>query len=475
MSRVLRRCASILVVSLAWVSPAFADDPPPAPAPVRDPVPAPVPVPAPAPAPAVATAPVDLATSPTRIVDVRVRGKSKVTPSTIAWLAHFNIGDRITFDQVPQFEAALVSSELFEDVKVTLEGVPDGVLVVATVHDKMSWIAAPTLYLLPSNWAVGVGYAENNLLGETKKLLLYGQVGNRTSLFFGTYLDPAVNGWDLQLRFDIYLFHKILSEYANATPRDVSIARTTEQNFLDAGALLGWRFYWWLNADARARAAYAYFRHPRDDQGNMAPSPEVDGYDVTMQLRTTLDARSHRYGVTWGPYVQAMAEASVPGLDSYGFIYGQLRAYYSWRLFDEHELELRHQLQVGRHLPFNEEFTLGGVSDLRGYNIDQFRGDTRATFRVEYSVPLVKWRFFAFRAIGFWDSGYIGFHFRDPSGKRDYLASQGDGAHYYRNDVGAGLRIYVSSIVLPLLGLDFGYGIEGHSPEVYFEVGLTDF
>ena len=25
------------------------------------------------------------------------------------------------------------------------------------------------------------------------------------------------------------------------------------------------------------------------------------------------------------------------------------------------------------------------------------------------------------------------------------------------------------------LSVDLGYGIEGHSPEIYFEVGLTDF
>ena len=35
--------------------------------------------------------------------------------------------------------------------------------------------------------------------------------------------------------------------------------------------------------------------------------------------------------------------------------------------------------------------------------------------------------------------------------------------------------MYVNSVVLPLLGFDVGYGIEGHSPEVYFELGLTDF
>ena len=100
-------------------------------------------------------------------------------------------------------------------------------------------------------------------------------------------------------------------------------------------------------------------------------------------------------------------------------------------------------------------------------------GDTRALFRAEYSVPIVKWKIFSFRGIGFWDSGYLGWNFQRDD--RDYLPTQKNGSSIWRNDVGVGLRIYVSSIVLPLLGLDFGYGLEGHSPEVYFEVGLTDF
>jgi len=29
--------------------------------------------------------------------------------------------------------------------------------------------------------------------------------------------------------------------------------------------------------------------------------------------------------------------------------------------------------------------------------------------------------------------------------------------------------------VLPLLGFDVGYGLEAHSTEVYFELGITDF
>jgi outer membrane protein insertion porin family len=416
---------------------------------------------------------------PRPIVGVRVRGKSKVTETTMARLAHIRIGDSITPDQVPHLENALISSELFEKVKVTLEDTPGGVLVIATVEDKMSWIAAPTIYVLPSSWSAGLGYAENDLLGEDKKMLLYGQVGTRTSLFFGTYLDPSVNGSPLTLRFDVYTVRRNIDEYSNppAMPKDTTVGRTSTEVFLDAGALVGWTFAWWLVGDLRLRGAYVYFRNSTtgDDAKTPLPRPEADGWDVTGQARLTLDHRKHRFGVTWGPYAQLLLESSLPGIDSYGYQAALARAYHSWRFFDEHELELRVGLGIGRRLPFHEELTTGGQSDLRGYAIDQFRGDTRAVFRAEYSVPITKWRIFAFRAIGFWDSGYVGFHFQDPTTTRDYLASQAPGSHWWRNDVGAGFRVYVKSVVLPLLGLDLGYGIEGHNPEVYFEVGLTDF
>jgi hypothetical protein len=98
--------------------------------------------------------------------------------------------------------------------------------------------------------------------------------------------------------------------------------------------------------------------------------------------------------------------------------------------------------------------------------------------RAEYSVPMFKWKIFAFRGIGFVDSGAIGFHNPrtvDDRGERRYLVTQARGIDRWRNDVGLGLRVYIKAIVLPLLGLDVGYGIEGRSPAVYFEVGLTDF
>jgi outer membrane protein insertion porin family len=414
--------------------------------------------------------------APRVIQGFRVHGPTKVTRRTVGYLAHVKIGDSVTVAELPVLEAAMTSSELFESVHVTLEDAPGGVYVVATLDDKHSWIIAPTVFWLPGNHSVGVGYAENNLGGEDRKLLLYGQLSDHNTFAFGTYLDPAFHGTRLSLRFDIYLLQRLIDEYANPAddPRSFDISRSTTETFLDAGFLAGWTFYWWLVADLRFRGAYVYFRdtHAHDATETSLAQPQEDGWDVSTQARITLDRRGHQYGLTWGPFAQLTLESTVPGLDSYGYQLLSSRAYYSWKLFDTHELEFRGAFNLGYHLPFHEDQTIGGTSDLRGYNTDQFRGDVRATVRAEYSIPLFRYKLFAFRALGFYDGAYAGFHFRRDD--RDYLPSQ-LGPGVWRDDVGAGLRLYVSSIVLPLLGLDVGYGIEGHSPEVYFEVGLTDF
>ncbi len=413
---------------------------------------------------------------PRRLVALRVEGDTKVTVTTALRLARLSIGQPMPQSTIAGIEQALLTSNLFKSVKIRTEELDDGLVVIVTLDDKLSWIIAPTLYLLPSSWSFGVGFAENNLFGNEKKLLLYGQVGNQTSLFFGTYFDPAVKGSKLQLRFDVYALHRSILEYKNPQndATNYTIDRNTKWNFLDVGVLAGWRWYWWLIGDLRFKPAYAFFTQLQATDPMNRVKPDRDGWDVTMQARMTFDRRRNRHGVTWGPYLQLITDLSVPGLDDYGYQVLAARAYYSWKFFEEHQLELRVSGGVGRHLPAHEEFLLGGVGDLRGYIGDQFRGDRRGMFRSEYSVPLFKWRSFAFRALGFFDAGYVGYHWRDPD-SRNYLPTQYDGAGWTRTDVGAGLRIYVGTVVLPLLGLDIARGLEGKRTEVVFEVGITDF
>ncbi len=414
---------------------------------------------------------------PVRVVGFRVRGASKLRARTASYLAHVDVGDYVMPGDEDELAAALMSSELFESAQVELEDAGGGVIVVCTLVDKLSWIAAPTAYVLPSHWSVGAGYAESDLGGTNRKMLVYGQLGNRTSLFLATYLDPSIHGTKWQTRFDIYMLHEIIDEYENPSfdATSMTVARESTEHFLDGGALLGYAFRWWLVADVRLRGAYVFFRDAHDAANNPLPAPQVDGRDWSIQERLTIDHRGHYRGVTWGPFAQLMTEQAVPLVSTYQYQDANLRAYYSWRMFGMHELEIRAGFNVGRHLPFNEEKTAGGVADLRGYDLEQFRGDTRAMARAEYSVPLVNWRKFYLRGIGFFDAAYTAYNFQDPSGMRNYLPSQAPGDSWFRTDTGAGIRLYVSSIVLPLLGFDMAYGIEAHAVEYYFELGLTDF
>lgn len=411
------------------------------------------------------------------IVRFEMRGDTKVRERTARYLARSKLGELVSVEDIPRLEQAFVSSELFEEVAVTLEDERDGVVVVATVVDKHSWIIAPTVFVLSGQRSFGLGFAENNLGGLNQKLLLYGQLGERESLFFGTYLDPSVRGTPLTYRFDLYAYRRINSEYANPVddPANSTILRQSRARYLGGGALVGWQLAWWLVTDLRLRGAYVTFDDAQAPDGGPLPAPDADGWDVTGQYRMTLDARQYRFGVRWGPFVQLFLETSIPGLDDYDYSVGYLRAYYGWRLFEEHQLELRTIGQLGRQLPFHEELTLGGAVDLRGYAASQFRGDVRTLFRTEYSVPIAKWKFFAFRALGFWDTGYAGLHFPTSRPERDYLPRQEGGVGWWRNDVGAGVRIYVKAIVLPLLGFDVAYGLERRAPDFYFQLGLTDF
>jgi len=422
---------------------------------------------------------------PGRIAGFRARGHTKVTDSALGYLAHVRIGDPIGPDDIPRLETALISSELFKTVKVTLEDSPDGVIVAAMLDDKWSWIAAPTLYLTNPNRAVGVGFVENDLGGRDQKLLLYGQYGTQSSIVFATFLDPAYHGSKLTYRFDLYLENRYIDEYANPIndPTNQDIERSTRQVFIDAGALVGWNFAWWLVGDLRLRGAYVYFRdayNPTLDPNHTMnlPQPEKDGRDVTIQPRLTLDHRFNYFGVTHGAYLQVMLDKSVPALDSYGYGDALVRAYYSWA-WGEHELELRSLNSIGYHLPLHEQLALGGVGDLRGYPTDEFRGDINIVARAEYSLPLFKWTPepwvpTAFRALVFYDGGYDRFLFPRDQNELLYLPGQLD-RNFWRDDVGIGFRVYVKSIVLPLVGFDLAYGIEARTPQLVFELGLTDF
>ena len=58
---------------------------------------------------------------------------------------------------------------------------------------------------------------------------------------------------------------------------------------------------------------------------------------------------------------------------------------------------------------------------------------------------------------------------------RDFLPDTPSGVvrDSWHNGVGGGLRLYLRGVILPLLGVDFAYGIEGNDFQWYLSIGST--
>jgi outer membrane protein insertion porin family len=415
----------------------------------------------------------------------------KTTSDTVRFIAGVSEGDDWDEDRKAAVRTELVSSGLFRDVEVHTEQHPQGgVRLTIVARDKHSWVVAPTFYNQPSNRGGGIGFGENNLLGRNKKLLLYGQAATGDSFFVGAFIDPAVLGSRLSYQVDTFLRYERVIEYQApvAMLTEVAPVRESKLKYLNGGAKLGVSLLRGLVLAQRVRAAKVSYHDTalaegmtEEDvgiqTGQPVPEPGAEGWDVSTETLLTFDRRANWYGVTRGARARLTFEHALPAVGSdFDYWYGTFNFEVAQRYFVRHNLILRGLLGYGDDLPFQQEFTAGGTT-LRGYATKEFRGDAKASGQVEYSIPLFTVSGVALRGLGFFDSSYVRFmDDLDDNRFRRYLPHHGRrGLAPFRNAAGGGFRVYMRQIVLPLLGLDVGYGIESRGVEVYLALGLTDF
>lgn len=432
------------------------------------------------------------------IRDIVVEGNTKTTTATVELIAGIEVGDDWENGMLDQIKRDLVSSGLFRDVDgfwetcgptSTPKCSETGVRVHLTVHDKHSWVIAPAFYNQPTNIGGGIGFGENNLFGENQKLLLYGQVATGDSFFIGAWVLPSIAGTRFYAQLDTFLKSSRVIEYEPAhgytdIPQQV---RQSRMNYLNAGVKLGVDLFWGLKLDGRLRGAnvsYSKVDALTTDPGTLhgvdptAPAkPGKEGWDVSNEISLAIDRRADYYGVRTGYRYQASVEYSVPqlGSDFHYYIYN-LSLWKGVQVLERHNLTANANINIGHHLPFQQEFTMGGTS-MRGYLNDQFRGDLHVVANLEYSLPLFTIAGLSVRALGFFDSGYTTFLTNDTNPERNYLTGSGRGDNTtlapFKNSVGLGTRLYLRQIVIPLLGVDFGYGLEARDLQVYLAIGLT--
>ncbi|HET9452621.1 MAG TPA: BamA/TamA family outer membrane protein [Aggregicoccus sp.] len=408
---------------------------------------------------------------------------------TIIAYSRVDVGDTFRPGDAERAQRHLEATGLFRDVVVTTtpRG-PGQVRVFIDVTEKISWVIAPTFAASSSNVGGGLIYAENNLWGRSKKFVAGAQVTTNESGVFAGYMDPNLFGWPaLRLYFEGQFKSDRVQEYEGGVAvKQPEVLRTTRVNLGSLASEFTINWFDTFRTAAKYRYTLVHPLSPKTDSTVLEPAqePRTTRADATLRLMAGLDTRQNLGPILEGLNVEASYELSRPGLGS-DFDYEKLGLLYRQgiRFFEQQNLVLRGEAQLGVDLPFYTEITTGG-SNLRGFLHRQFRGDTKASFTAEYHFPLFRVNPLSVRGVAFSDTALTyyrevpdDFALRGPEGQltRGYLPNQIEGLSggQLTQGVGGGLRLYLSNIVLPLLGVDVAYGVNPGEVRVYVVAGVA--
>jgi outer membrane protein insertion porin family len=426
------------------------------------------------------------------ITDVRILDNQRTEESTIRSIAGVSRGDLLEVDTLDKVRERLNTAGLFSDVNVWWEPLNEGVRVNIAVKDKFPWAPVPTGSFSANNKSFGLLFVHGNLFGRGKQLAIGGRIATVDSGAVIAYRDPALFGSWIYWQMQAQIQRQVIPEYDNygsgiVLGDPIEIRETHLFGYgMEPSIGIAWlrrvktQVAWRLE---QFNNQHSYFV-PTDGTPSIQTTDATNGGVVGIgRASLTFDFRAREFSVMRGAALYMGFDVASPTFKS---DFSFWRAGASWehgiRLFREHNFVYYVGANAGHNLPFWLENTAGGPN-LRGYLFQQFRGDTAAFGKVEYHFPLFSIRSLDFRALAFYDAAAV--WFRDsPSGtpvtdpvlgtsyfQRDTPDGRtfsidgetGFHVHSIHNDVGGGLRFFLRSVAVPLVGFDAGYGIEAHN------------
>jgi outer membrane protein assembly factor BamA len=414
--------------------------------------------------------------------DIRIRDNARTEEETIRSIAGLDIGDTMEVHTLEEVRERLSTSGLFADVDVFWEPYRDGVRVNIVVRDKFPWAPVPTFSYSPGNTSGGLLVAHGNLFGRGKRGIIGGRLSTADSGAIVAYQDPAVFGSWLFFQFSGVLQDQTIPEYSNDEMLDVQTIRETNLRSFGFSAKLG--VAWWRRVRTTIgwgidEYRLKWSRGPQElwpDPLNVTP-PTLGGVRSILEAELTFDFRAREHAIMWG---NALSFSYDDGDPRWGgdpqFKYWKARITYEhgFRFLRRHNIIFRVGGYVGEDLPLWSENSAGGTG-LRGFNHRQFAGDTQARSQVEYHFPLFSIMKLDVRGLLFNDATAI--YYRelpdiDPVTNEYY--PRWDGRQFLsptylqpgfnrdrdvHTSVGGGLRFFLRSVAVPLVGIDAGYGL----------------
>jgi outer membrane protein assembly factor BamA len=435
------------------------------------------------------------------ITDVRVLDNQRTEESTVRSIAGVSIGDTLEADTLDRARERLHTAGLFADVNVWWEPHGAGVRVNIAVKDKFPWAPVPTASLSTNNWAVGLVFVHGNLFGRGKQLVMGGRVAKVDSGALLGYRDPALFGSWAYWQVSGSIQRQVVPEYDNFGP-DTSLANPVEireTRWFSYGFEAVFGVAWLRRVRTQVAWRLEKFDFDRSDNPNVDSDVPVlastnGGVNGMGRAQLMFDFRAREFAVMTGTALTGSFDTAGPAFKGdFSFWRGSVSWEQGVKFFRAHNFIYGGWATTGHNLPFWNENTAGG-SNLRGYLFQQFRGDTQIAAKAEYHFPLFSISSLDFRALVFYDFSAI--WFREISGNvvmdqsptgdmRTYVVRQTRDARSYPTDlepgfafnrslhnaVGAGLRFFLRSVAVPLVGFDAGYGLEARHWQFFLMVG----
>jgi outer membrane protein insertion porin family len=418
------------------------------------------------------------------ITDVRVLGNQRTEESTVRSVAGISIGDTLEMDTLDMVRERLNTTGLFADVNVWWEQHKTGVRVNIAVKDKFPWAPVPTGSWSANNKSFGLLFVHGNLFGRGKQLLIGGRIATVDSGAALAYRDPSFFGswiyWQLQGNVQ----RQNIPEYFPDNPSaDAGPYRSTLLFSYGIEPAIGIAWF------RRVRTQVAWRLEQVNLDRSYVPSDDTNTTDATLGSKVgigkasmSFDFRAREFAVMTGTSLGGGFDWAQPDFGSdltFWRVGGGVE--HGIRIFKSHNLVANAAATFGKNLPFWMENTAGGPN-LRGYLYQQFRGDSQLQAHVEYHFPLFSIGSLDFRALGFYDVQAIWFRNLPPAGNEMYATRatpdqrtflvdvngwpSGGGFQLDRDlhqSVGGGLRFFLRSVAVPLIGFDAGWGVESRT------------
>jgi outer membrane protein insertion porin family len=428
------------------------------------------------------------------IRDIRVEDNARTDEETVRSIAGISIGDVMEIHTLESVRERLNTSGLFADVNVYWVPYRDGVRVNIVIRDKFPWAPVPTLSYAPGNLSAGLVVAHGNLFGRGKRGIIGGRISTADSGAIVAYQDPAMFGSWVFYQFAGAMQDQTIPEFSNMNLSFLRPVRETNLRSFGFSAKLGVAWFrrvktsvgWGID---RSRVRWVRGNEELFPGSTSLPAPADGGMRGWAEAELTFDFRAREHAVMWGNALSFSMDHGAPrwGGDPQ-FTYWKARVSYEHgiRFLRRHNFIVRAGAYTGEDMPFWTENSAGGTN-LRGYVHRQFAGDTHLRTQAEYHFPLFSIRKLDVRGLVFNDSAAIWYrklpeiddtgtsYYEREDGRRflppDHLTKGFNADRDIHTSAGAGLRFFLRSVAVPLVGVDAGYALPGGPVRILLVIG----